>query len=77
MAPPDAEQAGVFYNQGVAHCEKGELDAAIADYSEVIRLNPADAYAYYARGGAHSQNGNQAKAEADFAKAKELTYGSE
>jgi tetratricopeptide (TPR) repeat protein len=45
--------AVAFYNRGGAHYAKGELDPAIADYSEAIRLDPKLAVAFYNRGGAH------------------------
>lgn len=38
--------AAAFNNRGVAYQAKGDLDRAIADYSEAIRLNPRLAVAY-------------------------------
>jgi tetratricopeptide (TPR) repeat protein len=52
----------------------GKCEEAIADCTEVIRLNPSFARAYKNRGLAYRLIGEQIKAEADFAKAKELGY---
>jgi tetratricopeptide (TPR) repeat protein len=40
-------------NRGNAYYDSGQNDQAIKDYSEVIRLNPKDAEAYYNRGNAY------------------------
>ena len=42
--------AEAYRNRGFAYEEKGELDKAIADYTEAIRLNPKDAAAFFGRG---------------------------
>ena len=31
-----------YYNRGIAYGNKGELDKAIADFTEAIRLDPKD-----------------------------------
>ena len=54
--------------------EKGNLDKAIADYTEAIRLNPELELAYFGRGLAYEAKGVTTKAEADFAQAKKLRY---
>ena len=61
-------------NRGAANSCKGNHDAAIADYTDAILLDPGFANAYYNRGVVHRKQGQQAKAEADFAKAKELGW---
>ena len=43
-------QAGAYYNRGVAHRNKGQLEEALQDYSESIKLNPSDADVFYNRG---------------------------
>lgn len=68
------QQAMVAVNRGNACAERDELDKAIADFTEAIRLSPEYAKAYYNRGVAYERKAEQPKAEADFAKAKELGY---
>jgi tetratricopeptide (TPR) repeat protein len=46
---------------------KGDLDLAIADYNEALKINPKYAKAYYNRGLAY-----KSQAEADYKKAVEL-----
>jgi hypothetical protein len=41
--------------RGDAWYEKKEYDKAISDYSEAIRLNPSDGFAYASRGAARRQ----------------------
>ena len=51
---------------------KGELDVAIADLSEAIRLDPKDASFYKNRGYAYDQKGDLDKAIADYSEAIRL-----
>ena len=37
----------MYYNRGIAYEKKGDFDKAIADYTEVTRLDATDADAYY------------------------------
>jgi tetratricopeptide (TPR) repeat protein len=46
----DENQAGAYYNRGVAHRNKGQLQEALKDYGESIRVNPADPDVFYNRG---------------------------
>ena len=39
-----------FYNRGIAHGKKGELEEAIKDYSQAIRINLRFTEAFYNRG---------------------------
>jgi Flp pilus assembly protein TadD len=59
---------------GITYSTNGQLDWAITDFTESIRLNPKDAKAYYNRGVIYGKKGEPDKAEADYAKAKELGY---
>lgn len=52
--------------------EQGELDIAIADYSEVIRLDPRPRWAFSSRGMVHQSKGNLAAAMRDFSQAIEI-----
>jgi tetratricopeptide (TPR) repeat protein len=65
-------QAGIHFFRGVDHANKGELDQAIARYSEAINSSPKFAAAYRTRGFAYLQNGEYDRAIADCKKAKKL-----
>ena len=41
-----AQDAEAYINRGNAKSDKGDLDGAIADYSQAIQLDPKDADAY-------------------------------
>lgn len=49
---PGAEK---YFNRALERGSRGDLDGAIADYTEAIRLNPNHANAYWARGNCHYQ----------------------
>ena len=66
------ECAETYYNRGLAHSKKGELELAIADYTKAIELKPDYADAYYSRGGAFLRLGEREKAEADLATARNM-----
>lgn len=59
-------------NIGIAYAEKGQLDEAIANISEAIKLNPNNSNAYKNRGVAYMRKEDFDKAMADFNKAIEL-----
>jgi lipoprotein NlpI len=65
-------RAIAYYNRGVAYHDKGDLDRAIADYTEAIRLDPKYAKAYSNRGIAYLYSGTLAKALADVSQASEF-----
>ena len=54
-----------IYNRGIAWRRKGDLDRAIADYDQAIRLNPTAA-AYNNRGSAWHAKGENERAIADL-----------
>src|ERR1700730_10781316 len=55
-------RAIAYYNRGIAYKAKGDLDRAIADYSEALRLDPKDAFAYTNRGSAYYAKGDLERA---------------
>ena len=66
--------ANAHYLRGNAYY-KTEFSRAIADYSEVIVLDPVYANAYVLRGAAYEQQGKKQKAVADYRKALALRPG--
>ncbi len=52
--------------------DNNNLESAIADHTEAIRLNPKLAEAYYNRGLVYREKGDNSKAEADMAEATKL-----
>ena len=67
-----ADPAKEAYTKGLALLEKQADDAAIAAFSEAIRLDPRNARAYDGRGAAHGFRGEIDKAIADFTQAVRL-----
>ena len=55
------ECAETYYNRGLAHSKKGELELAIADYTKAIELKPDYADAYYRRSKAWLHLGEKKK----------------
>src|ERR1044071_8907312 len=51
------ELATAFISRAAAHRAKGDLERAIQDYDQAIRLNPNEATAFYYRGMAHGMRG--------------------
>jgi len=62
----------IYVNRGTAYFNKGDLDRAIQDYDQAIRLNPKDMSAYYSRGGAYNKKGNYDRAIQDLNEAIRL-----
>jgi tetratricopeptide (TPR) repeat protein len=74
--PNDQELAALFNYRGVAYKAKGDLDHAIADYTEAIRRDPSFAAAYNSRGIAYKAKGEVDKAIADYDQAIRLNPNS-
>lgn len=56
-------------NWGVARRDKGDLEGALQDYGEAIRLKPDDAAAFYNRGNARRDKGELEAALQDYGEA--------
>jgi tetratricopeptide (TPR) repeat protein len=59
-------------NRGNAYRAKGDLDHAVADFDQVIRIYPAHAGALYARGKIKQAKGDRAGGDADITAAKKI-----
>lgn len=68
--PVDLARAHTYRGDGYA--AQRDLERAISDYGEALRLDPQSAYAFHRRGGAHYNQGNFAAAIADFSEAIRL-----
>lgn len=62
-------EAETLYRQGLLQYEKGNLDEAIALYTDALKLNPNSAKAYSARAGALGKQENYAAAIEDYSAA--------
>ena len=65
--------AAAFTVRGRAYRGLGDLDRAIADYSEAIRIDPNYVLAVYSRGIAYFNKGDNDRAIADYSEALRLT----
>jgi tetratricopeptide (TPR) repeat protein len=61
-----------YNNRGIVKGAKGDLDGAIKDFNEAIRLRPDLAQLYNNRGISEEAKGDKDGANADFAKATQL-----
>src|SRR5262249_35695281 len=64
--------AWLYASRGVAYLAQSDLDHAMADFNEAIRLDPKDAAPYYNRGVACTAQGDLDRAIADFYEAIRL-----
>jgi tetratricopeptide (TPR) repeat protein len=69
LTGPPIGRAGAYHNRGVAHAAKGNLDLAIADISQGIRLDPQRAYRWQERGEIYLRQGKYQQAIADLTEA--------
>jgi tetratricopeptide (TPR) repeat protein len=67
--------APAYYDLGNAYRQKGQFDAAIANYTKALEINTAYADAYHARGLAYASKGDFKRATDDYYKAKFLRGG--
>ncbi len=67
-----SEFALAYIGRGDAYRRRGEMDAAIADYSKAIELKPDYAKTYVWRGFAYAARHDDERAARDFAKAMEM-----
>jgi tetratricopeptide (TPR) repeat protein len=67
---PDLAEA--YLGRGTEYYRKGDIDQAMADYTEAIRLSPNYAKAYYNRGGAYADTGDFDKSFAEYNEAARL-----
>lgn len=65
-------RAIALVGRGLARQEMHDLDHAIADFTEALRLNPKDALAYNNRGLAYNEKGDHEHAIADLTRAIEI-----
>jgi tetratricopeptide (TPR) repeat protein len=69
---PEEDRAYAIALRGWSYHELGDLDRALADYSEKIRLQPEAADGYGWRGSAYLDQGDYPNALADYTRAIEL-----
>jgi tetratricopeptide (TPR) repeat protein/ketosteroid isomerase-like protein len=72
IADIPAGTAEEYYNRGNAYKKQGNLTQAIANYTNVIRINSKNAKAYYNRGNAYGKQGNLTQAIADYTSVIEI-----
>ena len=72
MEPDQRQVVDTYYYRGVAYVTKGDYDKAIADFDQVIELQPNHDAAHNARGSAYVAKGEYDKAIADYDQAIEL-----
>jgi tetratricopeptide (TPR) repeat protein len=63
------DMAEIFINRGTAYQVNDDLDGAIADYAQAIRLDPGIGVAFYDRGLVYEDKGDLDRAIADFGQA--------
>src|SRR3989337_2432536 len=61
-----------FYRRAIAHERNGDLDQAIRDYSEAIRLDQDSPGPFYNRGLAYAAKGDHTRAIGDYSEAIRL-----
>ena len=67
-----ARSARAYYDRAVAYAAKPDLDEALTDYTEAIRLKPDLAEAYWGRGKIYEKKRDHVRAIADYDRAIRL-----
>ncbi|WP_375461371.1 tetratricopeptide repeat protein [uncultured Enterovirga sp.] len=67
--------AKLHTNRGVERKRAGDLDGALADYTDAIRLNPTDPFAFNNRANTRRDKGDLTGAIADYAEALRVHPG--
>jgi tetratricopeptide (TPR) repeat protein len=67
-----SDRRDALVERGKAYAQRGNLDRAIADLTDAIRLDPANAAAFYNRSLAYRAKGESERANADCARASAL-----
>jgi tetratricopeptide (TPR) repeat protein len=68
----DPGNAQRYHERANLHFHNGDLEEALADYTEAIRLKPDSAETYHDRGRTYARKGNLNKAVVDYTQAVEL-----
>lgn len=66
-----------FLKRGMARQQKGDHDAAIADFTKAIELNPECVQAYASRGVSKDAKGDTAGAKSDYSKSIQIQITAE
>ena len=61
-----------YANRGLAYSRKGDYKSAVADFTQMVQLDPTNASAYSFRAQAYGNSGRDDKAIEDFTKAMKL-----
>jgi tetratricopeptide (TPR) repeat protein len=68
----NVQNAATYNDRGLAREKKGDLNGAIADFNEAIKLNPKNVIAYKNRGIAKEKKGDLDGALADYSQSIRL-----
>jgi curved DNA-binding protein CbpA len=71
-ADPPPTTAASYRERAIDWNRKGDLDKAIADLNQAVRLAPDDAQAYHERGNAWGRKGDTDRALADYERALQI-----
>src|SRR5262249_24348871 len=72
VVPSNPEMPGDFVERGIVFLQKGNLSAAISDFTEAINLEPQYADAYIQRGIAYQRRSDAINAMLDFKRAMQI-----